>query len=66
MCGFPADFSVKKIEAIINPAALDAVKLHLAQAGIDGRLTVTEVSGLEIPADFINTNQPLKVLGNRV
>ena len=47
MCGFPADFSVKKIEAIINPAALDAVKLHLAQAGIDGRLTVTEVSGLE-------------------
>ena len=44
---FPADFSVKKIEAIINPAALDAVKLHLAQAGIDGRLTVTEASGLE-------------------
>jgi nitrogen regulatory protein PII len=44
---FPADFSVKKIEAIIDPAALDAVKLHLAQAGIDGRLTVTEVSGLE-------------------
>ena len=47
MRGFPADFSVKKIEAIIDPAALDAVKLHLAQAGIDGRLTVTEVSGLE-------------------
>ena len=45
--GFPADFSVKNIEAIIDPAALDAVKLHLAQAGIDGRLTVTEVSGLE-------------------
>ena len=45
--GFPADFSVKKIEAIIDPGALDAVKLHLAQAGIDGRLTVTEVSGLE-------------------
>ena len=38
---------MKKIEAIINPAALDAVKLHLAQAGIDGRLTVTEASGLE-------------------
>ena len=47
MRGFPADFPVKKIEAIIDPAALDAVKLHLAQAGIDGRLTVTEVSGLE-------------------
>src|SRR6516164_4716710 len=47
MRGFPADFPVKKIEAIINPAALDAVKLHLAQAGIDGRLTVTEASGLE-------------------
>ena len=38
---------MKKIEAIIDPAALDTVKLHLAQAGIDGRLTVTEVSGLE-------------------
>jgi nitrogen regulatory protein PII len=38
---------VKKIEAIIDPAVLDAVKLHLAQAGIDGRLTVTEGSGLE-------------------
>ena len=47
MRGFPGDFSVKKIEAIIDPAALDAVKLHLAQAGIDGRLTLTEVSGLE-------------------
>ena len=38
---------MKKIEAIIDPAVLDAIKLHLAQAGIDGRLTVTEVSGLE-------------------
>ena len=47
MRGFPGDFAVKKIEAIIDPAALDAVKLHLAQSGIDGRLTVTEVSGLE-------------------
>jgi nitrogen regulatory protein PII len=38
---------MKKIEAIIDPAALEAVKLHLAEAGIDGRLTMTEVSGLE-------------------
>ena len=38
---------MKKIEAIIDPAALEAVKLHLAEAGIDGRLTVTEVRGLE-------------------
>ena len=38
---------MKKIEAIIDPAALDAIKLHLAEAGIDGRLTVTEASGLE-------------------
>jgi nitrogen regulatory protein PII len=38
---------MKKIEAIVDPAALDAIKLHLAEAGIDGRLTVTEVSGLE-------------------
>ena len=38
---------MKKIEAIIDPAALDAIKLHLAEAGIDGRPTVTEVSGLE-------------------
>jgi nitrogen regulatory protein PII len=38
---------MKKIEAIIDPAALEAVKIHLAEAGIDGRLTVTEVSGLE-------------------
>jgi nitrogen regulatory protein PII len=38
---------MKKIEAVIDPAALDAVKLHLAHAGIDGRLTVTEVNGIE-------------------
>jgi nitrogen regulatory protein PII len=38
---------VKKIEAIIDSTALQAVKMHLAEAGIDGRLTVTEVSGLE-------------------
>ncbi|HEV3208997.1 MAG TPA: P-II family nitrogen regulator [Chthoniobacterales bacterium] len=38
---------MKKIEAIIDPAALDSIKLHLAEAGIDGRLTMTEVSGLE-------------------
>jgi nitrogen regulatory protein PII len=38
---------MKKIEAVIDPAALGAIKLHLAEAGIDGRLTVTEVSGLE-------------------
>src|SRR5262249_16553932 len=38
---------MKKIEAVIDAAALDAIKLHLAEAGIDGRLTVTEVSALE-------------------
>jgi nitrogen regulatory protein PII len=38
---------MKKIEAVIDPTALDAVKLHLADAGIDGRLTVTEVNGIE-------------------
>ena len=40
---------MKKVEAIIDPAALNEVKLHLADAGIDGRLTVTEVSGIERP-----------------
>jgi nitrogen regulatory protein PII len=43
---------MKKIEAVIDPAALDAVKLHLADAGIDGRLTVTEVKGIESLARF--------------
>jgi nitrogen regulatory protein PII len=38
---------MKKIEAVIDPAALDAVQLHLADAGIDGRLTVTAVNGIE-------------------
>jgi nitrogen regulatory protein PII len=38
---------MKKIEAIIDPAALDAIKLHLAEVGIDGRLIVTEASGLQ-------------------
>ena len=38
---------MKKIEAVIDPAALDAVKVHLADAGIDGRLTVAEVNGIE-------------------
>ena len=38
---------MKKIEAVIDPAALEAVKAHLVEAGIDGRLTVTEVKGIE-------------------
>jgi nitrogen regulatory protein PII len=38
---------MKKIEAIIDATALDAINLHLAEAGIDGRLTVTQVSGLD-------------------
>jgi nitrogen regulatory protein PII len=38
---------MKKIEAVIDPAALDAVRVQLADAGIDGRLTVTEVNGIE-------------------
>jgi nitrogen regulatory protein PII len=38
---------MKKIEAIIDPAALENVKLNLAEAGIDARLIVTEVRGLE-------------------
>ena len=36
-----------KIEAVIDRAALDAMKLHLAAAGIDGSLTVTEVNSIE-------------------
>jgi nitrogen regulatory protein PII len=40
---------MKKIEAVIDPAALDAVKRHLAAAGIDGRLTVMAVNGIESP-----------------
>ena len=49
---------MKKIEAVIDPAALDAVKMHLAHAGIDGRLTVTEVNGIESLGRFyeIHTN----------
>ena len=43
---------MKKIEAIIDTAALDAIKLHLAEAGIDGRLTVTEVCGLDTLGRF--------------
>jgi nitrogen regulatory protein PII len=43
---------MKKIEAVIDPAALEAVKLHLVEAGIDGRLTVTEVNGIENLARF--------------
>jgi nitrogen regulatory protein PII len=50
---------MKKIEAIIDPAALDAVKLHLADAGIDGRLTVTEVNSIESLGRFyeLRTNR---------
>ena len=43
---------MKKIEAVIDPAALEAVRLHLVEAGIDGRLTVTEVNGIENLARF--------------
>jgi len=49
---------MEKIEAIIDPAALDAIKLHLAEAGIDGRLTVTEVSGLENLGRFYQHETP--------
>ena len=38
---------MKKIEATLDPVALDAIWRQLAEAGIDGRLTVTEVRGLE-------------------
>ena len=38
---------MKKIEVVIDPEALDAVKLHLADAGIDARLTVTYGRGIE-------------------
>ena len=38
---------MKKIEAVINRTAFEAVKLHLAEAGIEGRLTVTEVKGIK-------------------
>jgi nitrogen regulatory protein PII len=38
---------MKKIEATIGPEALEAVKLHLAEAGIGGRLTVIQANGLE-------------------
>jgi nitrogen regulatory protein PII len=50
---------MKKIEAVIDPAALDAVKLQLAHAGIDGRLTVTEVKGIESLGRFyeLRTNR---------
>lgn len=35
---------MKKIEAVIKPFRLDAVKMALAEAGIEG-MTVTEVKG---------------------
>jgi nitrogen regulatory protein PII len=43
---------MKKIEAVIDPARLDAVKLHLAEGGIGGRLTVFEATALEDIARF--------------
>jgi nitrogen regulatory protein PII len=49
---------MKKIEAVIDPAALDALKLHLADAGIDGRLRVTEVNGIENLGRFCKLQTP--------
>ena len=43
---------MKKIEATIDPETLEAVKLHLAEAGIGGRLTVIQANGLENIARF--------------
>jgi nitrogen regulatory protein PII len=43
---------MKKIEATIDPATLDAVKLHLAEGGIGGRLTVFQANSLEDIARF--------------
>jgi nitrogen regulatory protein PII len=43
---------MKKIEAIIDPETLEAVKLHLAEVGIGGRLTVIQAKGLEDIARF--------------
>jgi nitrogen regulatory protein PII len=49
---------MKKIEAVIDPAALEAVKLHLGEAGIDGRLTVAEVSGIEKLGPYYELQTP--------
>src|SRR6516164_7866381 len=38
---------MKKIEAVIDGAALEVVKANLETARINGRLTVTEVSSIE-------------------
>jgi nitrogen regulatory protein PII len=43
---------VKKIEAIIDPETLEAVKLRLAEVGIGGRLTVIQANCLEDIARF--------------
>jgi nitrogen regulatory protein PII len=43
---------MKKIEAIIDPETLEAVKLHLAEVGIGGSMTAIQASGLEDIARF--------------
>jgi nitrogen regulatory protein PII len=43
---------MKKIEAIIDPDTLEAVKLHLAEIGIGGRLTAMQANGLEDTSRF--------------
>jgi len=43
---------MKKIEATIDSATLDAVKLRLAEGGIGGRLTVLQANSLEDIARF--------------
>ena len=52
---------MKKIEAVIDTAALEAVNLHLVEAGIDGRLTVAEVNGIEKLGRYYELQTPNEV-----
>ena len=43
---------MKKIEAVIDRAGLEALEIHLAQAGIEGRPTLTQISIIETLGRF--------------
>jgi nitrogen regulatory protein PII len=43
---------MKKIEAVIDRAGLEALEIHLAQAGIDGPAALTQISIVETPGRF--------------
>jgi hypothetical protein len=51
-------------EAFIDPTALEALELRLVEAGIDGRIIVTDVHGGDNMRRFMARGQTARTVGS--